>query len=230
MTERYALYFAPAPDSALANFGKEVLGRTHDKERQSNSSSSFTDRKRWMTLTEKPAHYGFHATLKAPFELESGTHADELFKAVYEYASLASPLPLSGLAPRRLSGFLALTLGHQSQAFSETIQTMVETFEPFRKALSESDRQRRLSRSLTPRQIELLDQFGYPLVAEEFRFHMTLSAQLNDLDRDYQPWVQQLYDKIVGKEPELNRIAIYHQNDRNSAFVEWAHFPFPVTN
>ena len=33
---------------------------------------------------------------------------------------------------------------------------------------------------LSPRQRELLDQFGYPYVMEEFRFHLTLSGRLTD--------------------------------------------------
>jgi hypothetical protein len=37
------------------------------------------------------------------------------------------------------------------------------------------ERERRLASGLTPRQVSLLDEWGYPYVLEEFRFHITVS-------------------------------------------------------
>ena len=36
--------------------------------------------------------------------------------------------------------------------------------------------------SLTPRQRDLLDRWGYPYVMEEFRFHLTLTDRLPDAE------------------------------------------------
>ena len=57
---------------------------------------------------------------------------------------------------------------------------VVEDFDGFRSALTEAERTRRQG-ALTPRQAVLLEQFGYPYVAEEFKFHMTLTDRIEDL-------------------------------------------------
>jgi hypothetical protein len=46
--------------------------------------------------------------------------------------------------------------------------------------LTEAERARRRG-ALTLRQEALLDRFGYPYVAEEFKFHMTLTDRIEDL-------------------------------------------------
>jgi len=40
--------------------------------------------------------------------------------------------------------------------------------------------QKRLSSPLTVRQQQLLDEYGYPYVLDEFRFHITLSDRMQD--------------------------------------------------
>jgi hypothetical protein len=57
---------------------------------------------------------------------------------------------------------------------------VVERLDPLRAPLTDAEIARRRPERLTPRQRELLDQFGYPYVMEEFRFHLTLSGRLTD--------------------------------------------------
>lgn len=52
----------------------------------------------------------------------------------------------------------------------------------FRAPVSGAERARRRNAGLSPPQEALLAQEGYPKVMEEFRFHMTLTAQLPQAD------------------------------------------------
>lgn len=52
----------------------------------------------------------------------------------------------------------------------------------FRAPLTDADIERRRSAGLTPRQDELMLEWGYPYVLEEFRFHLTLTGALGDGD------------------------------------------------
>ncbi|ASJ70540.1 DUF1045 domain-containing protein [Granulosicoccus antarcticus] len=220
MSVRYALYFSPVTNSCLAAFGAASLGRSATLARATNVGSPHPNKARWLALTQPPAHYGFHATLKAPFELRSGTNIEALTQELKQFARELSPIPLEGLAPRQLSGFAALTLPSQPAALRTLAQKVVETFEPYRQPLSDTDIQRRKKQQLTPRQTELLEQYGYPYVDEEFRFHMTLTGPITEQDNDYVEWLKTLYRQFVTDTPMLDQITIYSQPDRNSPFVK----------
>ena len=81
---RYAVYYAPAADSALWRFGSATLGY----DALTGEDLPFAvppgcDLALWPAFTEEPRRYGFHATLKAPFELADGRfldHLDELLE------------------------------------------------------------------------------------------------------------------------------------------------------
>ena len=61
---------------------------------------------------------------------------------------------------------------------ADLAQACVETFEPFRAPLAEEELARRRAVPLSARQEANLERWGYPYVAEDFRFHMTLTARL----------------------------------------------------
>lgn len=119
---------------------------------------------------------------------------------------------------------MALTLKNEIDSLSGFALNCVETFEPFRKALSEADLERRKRQALSGRQGALLLEYGYPFVADEFRFHLTLSGKLSDHDSDYEHWVVSEYDKHINKTPVLDSIAIFTQSNRQTPFVQLAAF------
>ena len=72
---RYAIYYAPAPDSDLDRFGAQLLGY----DAFSGEDLPFPDgilqaAPDWHELTRDPRKYGFHATLKAPLSLAPGKY------------------------------------------------------------------------------------------------------------------------------------------------------------
>jgi hypothetical protein len=72
---------------------------------------------------------------------------------------------------------------------------------------------------LSPAQEALLDRWGYPYVMEEFRFHMTLTARLDDEEgiavaRELGP----LVEPLCGAPLPIDAISLFHQSDRDTPF------------
>jgi len=223
-TARYALYFSPSMNSELANFGKHILGRTSTRPRDKQAQSTFPDQERWLNITAVPAHYGFHATLKAPFELKDEFTESEVLLCAEDLSKRHEPKILPGLAPRLLSRFFALTVTEQSNELSRFAFACVNELEHFRKPLTKADIVRRKARGLNKRQEELLDQYGYPFIDDEFNFHMTLSGKLSVADIDYHEWVANVYQNTVSTDPVLDQVSIFKQIDREHPFKEIAVF------
>ena len=79
---RYAIYYAPEADSALAQFGASMLGydaaSASDVDHPADLIGAVAD---WHHLTSDPRNYGFHATLKPPMYLAEGRNWREFLAA-----------------------------------------------------------------------------------------------------------------------------------------------------
>lgn len=170
---RYAIYFAPRPETALAALGARWL--TGNVKVADLSDAEFG------AVLEGPARYGFHGTLKAPFRLNDGYPADDLFHAVDVLAGRQSPIRLPALVLKRLCGFFALVPAAPCPEFDLLARNCVAAFDGFRAPLNEEERTRRLKAGLNARQEELLERWGYPYVLDQFRFHLTLTSKLDDV-------------------------------------------------
>jgi hypothetical protein len=180
MSERYALYFAPDATTSLWRFGSSVLG--YDALRAADCTQIVPEgwtADDWRAATEDPRRYGFHATMKAPFALAPGAGEIDLIIALTTFCDGMRPVDL-GACDVHLVGdrFVAITPVSPPPALAALEKAAVTTFEPFRAPLTEADRRRRRPESLSPRQRDYLDRFGYPYLFEEFRFHMTLTGAL----------------------------------------------------
>jgi hypothetical protein len=202
MTQRFALYFAPARGSALDRAAQAWLAQPD-----------------LLPLTVSARRYGFHATLKAPMALADRTDRAGLEQAAAAFAAIHPPLPLGNLAPALLDGFLALTPAEPSQALLDFAAAVVTAFEPFRAPLGPADRARRLQAPLSPRQAELLDRYGYPYVLEQFLFHMTLTDRLPAESREQMrgravAW----FAEALAAPIELDRLVLFHEAEPGTAF------------
>jgi hypothetical protein len=207
MTHRFAIYYAPGRDSALAERADAWLARPELE-----------------TVTGSARRYGFHATLKAP--MEPAADEAELDAALLAFADEHAPVALTGLAPRLLEGFLALTLEPQPEAVTALAAEVATAFEPFRAPLSASERERRLRAPLTPRQIELVDAYGYPYVLEEFRFHMTISDRLPSHQQE--PILDEARDwfgDVLATPPVLDRLVLFEEPEPGAAFRRLEDYP-----
>lgn len=186
---RYAVYYL-TEDAALASFGASWLG--WDIARGQSAIQPPVDGIEDATAT--PRKYGFHGTLKPPFTLaEDGSVAD-LRNDVAALASRTAPLRLDGLRVARMGAFLALEVEGETAALDALAFDCVSTLDRYRAPALPTELARRRSASLTERQDALLVQWGYPFVADEFRFHLTLTGRL---DPDARHAMRAALEKLV---------------------------------
>jgi putative phosphonate metabolism protein len=217
---RYAIYYAPARDSELHRFGASMLGydpRTGtDIAFPAEISAANPD---WQELTADARKYGFHATLKAPFSLRKDRSERELVSACEVFAATPRPIPLITPIVNVISGFIAVVPDQPPAPLQQFAADCVRTFESFRAPLTPEDRARRKPEKLTERQVSYLDQWGYPYVMEEFRFHMTLTARL-DTERSV-PVLALLRRQFAALGLDtlpIDRIALFRQDDPTARF------------
>lgn len=226
MAMRYAIYFAPKPDTLLWHFGSSAIGY----DTVAREECSFPDhelwREPWFTRAlDAPARYGFHATLKAPFELAPATTEAMLVERAAAFAARQSPLLLSALHVVLLGDFVALRPTAENAELNTLAAACVQEFDDLRAPPTEADRARRLSQALTPRQIMHLERWGYPYVLKDFRFHMTLTGAIPEPMRTrVLDSLKRLYQAVDG--PVLiDAISVLAQPTRASRFIELQRFP-----
>ena len=226
---RYAVYFAPPPGSALAEFGANWLGIDPETAaRRPQPVVPGIEPERLGELTAAPRRYGFHATLKAPMALAPGATAADLHGAVAELATTFRPFAF-GIELASLGGFLALVPAAVPAPLSALEAACVMGLDHLRAPLSQGELEQRRRSGLTREEDEHLQRWGYPYVLDRFRFHLTLTGRLGEPEHEL------LYlDLAARTEPFtaapllIDGLAVFEQPDRASPFVVTARYPFGV--
>jgi putative phosphonate metabolism protein len=225
MTERFAIYFAPAATGNLWERAATWLGRDAADGDLFDGPVAGIDRDRLLNLTQSANRYGFHATIKAPMALVEGSSEADLRAALSDFVARHRPIELGNLKLASLQGFLALVLDGENELLQDFAAHVVEDFEPFRAPMSVKDRAARAGRGLTERQVELLDAYGYPYVFEEFRFHMTLTDRLAEADAtEIATAAETWFGPILDAPVVLDRLALYHEQEAGKPFRRIADF------
>ncbi len=224
---RYAIYFAPPPDDALAAFGAQTLGydpRTGTPVPfAADLEAAISD---WRGLTADPRVYGFHATLKAPFALALGQDAEMLHAACRRFSETSRVIPVIEPVVRSIGAFVAIVPSEPVAALQALAADCVREFDGFRAPLAEADRARRKPDALSPAQVALLDRWGYPYVFEEFRFHMTLTGRLPAERREHVRMVLDArFAALNLRSLPIDRIALFKQDAPGANFRIRAHYP-----
>ncbi|MFA7441250.1 MAG: DUF1045 domain-containing protein [Sphingomonadaceae bacterium] len=225
--ERYAIYYAPDADGGMWQRASAWLGRdAATGEKRTQPTDHGLTPERFDQLTADPRHYGFHATLKAPFTLAAGKSQDELIAAAHAFAEARSAFD-APLSPQYLGNFLAFRPNAPSPGIQALHEDAVRQFEPFRAPPTEADIERRHRSGLDPRQECLLREWGYPHIFENFRFHMTLSGRVSDTDERARMLdaARAWFAEDCGLH-RFSAISLFHQPDRKSPFTIIAHCPF----
>jgi putative phosphonate metabolism protein len=173
---RFAIYFLPDEHTPLWRFGSSVIG--YDAVAGDAVAHPALDGVDLAAITREPRTYGFHATLKAPFRLAANTDDKALLAAAKSFAKRERPISIGSLNVRALGSFIALVPDHTPR-LDRFAARCVEDFERYRAPINAQERAKRLRAPLTPRQIYLMDAYGYPYVLDEFRFHLTLTSTLD---------------------------------------------------
>jgi hypothetical protein len=209
--------------AASAWLGRDAFGRTPG----SRPTIPGVSPEEVEARTVDARRYGFHATLKAPFRLAEGRSAAALVQALERFANETAPAPLpSGLALADLEGFFALVPAEPSPALDALASRVVRNFEPFRAPLTPEEMARRKPERLSPRRRHYLERFGYPLVLEEFQFHMTLTDRLPPEER---PMMRAALEGAFSSDllgpRAADRLALFREDRPGAPFVVDAMFP-----
>jgi putative phosphonate metabolism protein len=216
---RYALYFTPPKDDPLTSLAARWLGR------DAFSGEIFSDKamgplpEGHAELTADPRRYGFHATLKAPFELAASVTERDLLEVAAEFATQTKAFTVPELVLGQLGQFFALVPGSLCQPLQDFAWRVVKTFEPFRAPLSDHDIARRKPESLTePERVNLL-RWGYPYVNDEFRFHMTLTGRVPaERQAEMHYVLRERFAEHTGKPLDISGLAIFAEEERGAPF------------
>lgn len=227
---RYALYYVPKVSDPLYQVACSWLGRDPVVGRDISRSitiSGLSDGD-LNDLTFNARRYGFHATLKAPFELADGKSMTDLEKALEVFGTHQSAISLPSLQVEELGRFLALCPSADCSELMEFAAKLVREFDAFRAPISEADIVRRHPDRLSDRQRSNLLQWGYPHIFEDFRFHMTLTDRLSDQQRDVLlPALSDLFGPALTTTPQLSSIALFVEPERGAPFT--CHRQFELT-
>lgn len=225
---RYALYVAPPPGSPLAEFGADWLGRDcATGETRAQPTVDGLDAERLAVLTQSARGYGFHATIKPPFYLRDGLGEADLVEAFAAFAAKREPFDVL-LGLRSLGGFLALMLTPPDHRMNALAADAVRDLDSFRALPSEAELERRRAHGLSAQQETLLQQWGYPYVMGEFRFHMTLTARLPDgPERDaIVAALAPRVDAVTADPFRVDAVALFKQPTKGADFIQVQRFGF----
>lgn len=224
---RYALYALPAAGGELKRLADAWIGRDPDVgEPVPHPIVEGLPPERLAAITAAPRRYGFHGTLKAPFALAPGAEAGALRDDLEAFAAARAPFAVR-LKIADVDGFLALVPAEDSDELLELAADCVREFDRFRAPLSDDERARRRPESLSGREREHLERWGYPYVLDAFRYHMTLTDRLDEPERG---GVRDVLGQILGPalaEPvPFGDVALLAQTHRVAPFNLAARFPF----
>lgn len=227
--DRYAIYFAPAEDTGIWQFGINWLGRDPVSGRalpQPEVPGLSTDA--LAAATESPRNYGFHATLKPPFHLADGCTADALSEAVRSFAAGRAAFHAPPVSVQRIGRFQAFALTAPSADMARLAADCVMAFDQFRAPPSEAELAKRRGRGLSERQELYLQQWGYPYVMEEFRFHMTMLGSTSDeaLHEAVMAYLVPLAARFAEEPLAVDAVCLYRQETREAPFLLVERFPF----
>ncbi len=216
---RYAIYYTPAPASALWQLASAWIGYdAHTGRAVSRPEALGVAPDDLTAATANPSRYGFHATLVAPFELAPGLEEDELAETLATFCR-HWPAFRATLQVDRIYDFLALVPAHADPRLDTLAAACVRGFDRFRAPLSDADLARRDSPDLSDHERALLKRWGYAHVLDAFRFHMSLTGALPDETlASLQPELAALFADVLRAPVVIDGLSLLKQPDRTAPF------------
>ena len=177
-SSRFAIYFAPEISSALHMLGSQWVGRDANSGKLikqpeiPNITSEY-----FYKITKNPRLYGFHATLKAPFQLNIRFTLNDLQDHIQRFCASIQPFNIY-LTVKQVGQFLALVMDPREKKMVTLASDLVKQADHFRAPIQQPMIDKRRLSVLTRSQDSNLLKWGYPYVFSDFRFHMTLTEKI----------------------------------------------------
>ena len=179
--QRLAIYYTPHPDSEMALSASVWLGRdVYGKKSSELVAIDGLSALRRLQLVSTPAHYGFHATIKPPFQLLEQKSVQSLKQRLLQFAGGWQSLVLPPLEVSFMHDFFCLRPIVPCPPLTNLAAEAIHFFDDFGIPPSEEELEKRREAGLSSRQESLLQTWGYPYVLEEFRFHLTLTGKVTN--------------------------------------------------
>jgi hypothetical protein len=221
---RYAIYLAPPPDTPLWRFGSRVLG--YDAvtgEDLHGYAPDGIDPVIWRSIAQRPRTYGFHATLKAPFRLAPGLGLMDLRNDLRAFcwgrhAFDLGPLSVNAISDADGLGFAAMTPIRPSPELAALEWDVVKHFDRFRAPLTARELSKREPERLTARQRESLARFGYPYIGPDYRFHMTLTGNVRDVQGIADALADSMANSLGSAHLRVDALVLYEQAGAEDKF------------
>jgi Protein of unknown function (DUF1045) len=226
VTRRFAIYAAPGTGPGdtvgvlLREKAEQWLGRSVSADPVAPGAPAGWTRAAVDAITASARRYGFHATLKPPFQLAEGRTPGELDAALARFAASRTATVIPHLTLARIGGFFALVPGVPAPGLHALADEVVRGFDGFRAPPAEAELARRNPASLTPRQRELLTAWGYPYVLDEFRVHLTLTdripaGQRPEVERVLSDW----FAPLLGATVPVDTLALFTEAGPGAPFA-----------
>ena len=226
---RYAIYFAPQPDSEWWNAGSHWLGRCSNRQLAlSQTCPALIAPEKFSQLTSAPRRYGWHATMKAPFALQADASFTQLQDALLMICSQFKSFRLPKLHVSRLDDFLALTPAGDVTDICKVERACVTQLHSLSAPLPPDELLRRRTAGLSLAKDSMLLRWGYPHVLEHFRFHLSLTGPLRDCSElQIQSILQCARDQFESlPDCMFDSLAIFAEPERGADFVLLEHCKF----
>jgi putative phosphonate metabolism protein len=215
-TFRVAVYYAPELDDPLWSAGNHWLGR----DPETGATLARPPTIDIPNLTDEPAAYGLHATLKPPMRLAPGIRYEGFIAAVTDLAAGLKAFPLPPLAVENLDGFLALREQAPSPELQALADSAVATRDGFREQPEAEELARRRRHGLTEAEDAMLERWGYPYVFQLWRFHVTLSRRLDETEMaKARPIAEAHFAEALAVPRWVSSVAIFTQRAAGQPFL-----------
>ncbi|UCI31733.1 DUF1045 domain-containing protein [Mesorhizobium sp. B4-1-4] len=217
---RYSIYYTPVPEHPLTVAARTWLGR--DAFAPGTGASPIAGE---AEMISEPRRYGFHATIKAPFRLREGTSVEALERALRGFTAKMPACPIGPLRIDLLAGFFALVPAEPLPTLRGFARRVVEDFDVFRARLDGDDLKRRMNSRLDEVEMTNLVAWGYPYVADRFRFHMTLTGRVPEEQRPaIRARLQEVFEPYLCEDYYVDALSLFVQEHRNADFVVRSQF------
>jgi len=140
---------------------------------------------------------------------------DAFIGAFEDYCKTVQGFALPAFKPSKIGNFYALVPSEPSRQLEAHAGDVVEHFDTFRAPLTQADIEKRNPASLSENQRRLLDRWGYPYVFDEFRFHLTLTNNLESDDERIAPSINAHFQEAL--EQDNSQVTLALTVERNGA-------------
>ena len=216
---RYAIFWLPPADSALAQFGRDWFGVCPERGEVGKPSSFGLPDALAAEAIARPYRYTLHGTIMAPFRLADGVAAAMIAEELRSFCARRATRRTGPLRLARLTRHLALIPEGGTAGLDWLAADCVTHFNRFRAATTEDDLARFPPDQHPPSQRQQVREFGYPYVLSDFIFHITLAGPLapEQLDQVEAALAQQVAPMTA--EPfEIGSLCLLGETDQATPF------------